>query len=185
MPSDKDRLYVALYARSGAPKMPGGEDKYHWAFLIGPKVEANNVTGRRCHAKESMQAAAGVFKSVWVYEDRAVSLQPTSAILVRIMIGKVTDGARLAEAFAKTPIRAGHAGYESWNCVSWIQEALSLAAHDGKALGSSRTDWKFVRDTAMWYVAEKAAKHRFDGQGQFDVGKVPTWDALEKKETVA
>lgn len=31
MPSDKDRLYVALYARSGAAKMPGGEDK--WVFL--------------------------------------------------------------------------------------------------------------------------------------------------------
>ena len=27
MPSSKDRLYLALYARSGAPKMPGGEDK--------------------------------------------------------------------------------------------------------------------------------------------------------------
>lgn len=26
MPSDKDRLYVALYARGGAPVMPGLED---------------------------------------------------------------------------------------------------------------------------------------------------------------
>jgi hypothetical protein len=28
MPSNKDRLYVALYARGGAAKMPGGEDTY-------------------------------------------------------------------------------------------------------------------------------------------------------------
>lgn len=28
MPSDKDRLYIALYARSGPATMPGGEDKY-------------------------------------------------------------------------------------------------------------------------------------------------------------
>ena len=28
MPSDKDRLYVCLYARSGAAKMPGKEDTY-------------------------------------------------------------------------------------------------------------------------------------------------------------
>lgn len=26
MPSEKDRLYVALYARGGMPKMPGLED---------------------------------------------------------------------------------------------------------------------------------------------------------------
>lgn len=28
MPSNKDRLYVALFARGGAPKMPGLEDTY-------------------------------------------------------------------------------------------------------------------------------------------------------------
>jgi hypothetical protein len=28
MPSDKDRLYVTLYARGGAPKMPGLEDTH-------------------------------------------------------------------------------------------------------------------------------------------------------------
>ncbi|KAL5374222.1 hypothetical protein PMIN06_012458 [Paraphaeosphaeria minitans] len=185
MPSEKDRLYIALYARSGAPKMPSGEDKYHWAFIIGPKNEANNATGRRCHVKESMQIVAGAAKNIWAYEDRAISLQPTSAILVRIMIGKVVDGERLRAAFASTPIRAGHAGYENWNCVSWVQEGLSWAAHDGKALGSCHTDWSYVRDTAMWYVAKKASEHRFDGQAQFDLGKVPTWDALEARELVA
>ncbi|KAF1852211.1 uncharacterized protein K460DRAFT_274212, partial [Cucurbitaria berberidis CBS 394.84] len=107
------------------------------------------------------------------------------AILVRILIGKVADGARLGEAFARAPIRAGHAGFEGWNCVSWAQEALSWAAHDGKALGTCHTDWTFVKDTAMWYVAKKTAEHRFDGQGQFDQGKVPTWDAIERKELVA
>ena len=131
-----------------------------------------------------MQIVDGAAKNIWAYEDREISLQPTSAILVRVIIGKVADGTRLKEAFARTPIRAGYAGYEGWNCVSWAQEALSLAAHDGKALGSCHTDWTYVRDTAMWYVAKKAAEHRFDGQGQFDQGKVPTWDAIEGKELV-
>jgi hypothetical protein len=120
-----------------------------------------------------------------LYENREISLQPTSAIMVRVMIGKVADGARLMDVFAKTPIRAGYAGYENWNCVSWVQEALTRAAQDGKALGTCHTSWTFVRDTAMWYVAKKAADHRFDGQGQFDQGKVATWDAIEGKELVA
>lgn len=132
-----------------------------------------------------MQIVAGKPQNLWTYENREISLQPTSAILVRILIGKVADGARLADAFARTPIRAGNPGYEGWNCVSWVQEALNWAAQDGKALGTCHTDWQYVRDTTMWYVAKKAADHRFDGQGQFDQGKVATWDALERKELVA
>lgn len=72
-----------------------------------------------------MQNVDGVVKSVWAFEDRQISLHPTSAILVRIMIGKVADKARLQEAFAKTPMRGGLQGYEHWNCVFWIEEALS------------------------------------------------------------
>ena len=159
--------------------------RYHWSFIIGPKNESTSASGRRYHAKETMQNVDGLVKNVWAFEDRQISLQPTSAILVRIMIGKVADKTRLQEAFAKTPIRAGLQGYDDWNCVFWVEEALSWAAHDGKALGKCHTDWTYVKDTAMWYVAKKAADHRFDGEGQFDQSKVPTWDALEGKEVIA
>jgi hypothetical protein len=30
----------------------------------------------------------------------------------------------------------------------------------------------------MWYVEEKKAAHRFDGQGQYDQDKAATWDML-------
>jgi hypothetical protein len=131
-----------------------------------------------------MQNNAGIVTNVWAYEDRSVSLVPTSAILVRVLIGKVADTARLRTTFANTPIRAGYAGYEDWNCVSWVQEALTWAAQDGKVLGTCQTDWANVRDTAMWYVNKKATEHRFDGEGDFDQSKVPTWDVLERKELV-
>ena len=144
-----------------------------------------STTGRRCHAKETMKNVAGVVQSVWEFEDRQSSLSPTSAILVRVRIGKVGNEARLREVFAQTPIRGGHHGYEGWNCVSWVEEALNGAAQDNQALGSCCTDWTFVRDTAMWYVAKKAAEHRFDGLGTFDQSKIPTWDATESKELVA
>jgi len=42
-----------------------------------------------------------------------------------------------------------------------------------------------VKNTAMWYVKKKADEHRFDGSGEFDQSKVPTWDALEGKEVIA
>lgn len=106
-------------------------------------------------------------------------------LLVRIMIGKVADMDRLIAAFENTPIRGGQPGYDQWNCVAWIQEALELAQRDGKALGAAVTDWGSVRDTAMWYVEKKKNEHRFDGQAHFDQSKAPTWDILEKRETIA
>ncbi|RMZ67768.1 hypothetical protein GMOD_00010404 [Pyrenophora seminiperda CCB06] len=185
MTANKDRLYVGLHARSGAAKMPGGEDKYHWSLIIGPKNPAKHSTGQRHHAKSSIQIVDGVAKNVWVYEERASSLQPTSAMLVCIVIGKVIDGARLREVFAATPVRGNDAECGGWNCVAWVKEALGCAAGDGKALGRCKIEWDHVRDTAMWYVAKKAAEHRFDGQGEFDTSKVPMWDAMEGRELVA
>lgn len=72
MPSDKDRLYVVLHTRGGAPKMPGKEDtyvflnhypnnvvtgvssanRYHWSLVVGPKTETPEARGMRYHAKE-------------------------------------------------------------------------------------------------------------------------------------
>ncbi|KAF7505446.1 hypothetical protein GJ744_000773 [Endocarpon pusillum] len=90
MPSDKARLYVALYVRGGGPKMPGQEDNYHWAFLVAPKNENKDSTGTRYHAKN----APG--QSTWVFEEKSTSMTATNMILVRVMIGKVNDPQALA-----------------------------------------------------------------------------------------
>jgi hypothetical protein len=56
---------------------------------------------------------------------------------------------------------------------------------DVGVLGTSVTDWTTIESTAKRYVQEKKAQHRFDGQVQWNVDKVPTWDLIENKETVA
>ncbi|KAF4509389.1 hypothetical protein G6O67_003565 [Ophiocordyceps sinensis] len=66
MPSSKDRLYVALYARGGASMMPGGEDRYHWALILGPKFEDDEARGKRFHAKESLSFEQGQRRTVGV-----------------------------------------------------------------------------------------------------------------------
>jgi hypothetical protein len=100
-------------------------------------------------------------------------------LLVRIVVGKVEDMKRLRSLLERTPLRPEVTG---WNCVSWVQEALMSAIHDGKALGTSAKDWETVRDTAMWYVEKKKAAHRFDGTVHFDPDKVATWDMLDGVE---
>ncbi|PYH92218.1 hypothetical protein BO71DRAFT_28664 [Aspergillus ellipticus CBS 707.79] len=173
---EKDRLYVTLYARGGAPTMPGKEDTYHWALLVGPKVETPEKKGVRYHAKEMPGLVGG---SQWELEEQECRLAATSMLLVRVMIGKIKDRGRLVEILRKTPIRQGEAG---WNCVSWVKEALETSSIDGKALGTRVIEWGKVRNGVMEYCQSKKDQHRFDGQGNFDMSKAPTYDLIERKE---
>ncbi|KAI1374867.1 hypothetical protein F4677DRAFT_461312 [Hypoxylon crocopeplum] len=185
MPTDKERFYVALYARAGTCKMPGGEDKYHWSLLVGPKVEIEGSEGKRYHARERMAFVQGQAHSTWEFEERDTAMEATSMILVRILIGKIKDQRRLASILESVPIRGNQPG---WNCVEWVKEALEALGKDGKPLGTSITDWQTIRDTAMRYVQHKEAEHRFDGlaqPGHFDMARVPTFDLIEMNTEIA
>ncbi|RMZ67682.1 hypothetical protein GMOD_00001642 [Pyrenophora seminiperda CCB06] len=162
MPSNKDRLYVTLFGRGGAPKMEGKED---------------TSKGMRYHAKEVL----GPEGYKWAFEEKSCRLLPTAMLLVRVMIAKVENKNRLIQIIRNTPIRPDVPG---WNCVGWVQEALQRLEADDKALGTSVLEWTKVRDAAMEYCQKKVDEHRFDGKVTYDMEKVPTFDLLEGKETV-
>ncbi|KAF4635878.1 hypothetical protein G7Y89_g2198 [Cudoniella acicularis] len=177
MPSNKDRLYVVLYARGGLAKMPGKEDTYHWALIVGPKDEEEGGHGMRYHAKERMIAAG---QSEWFFDERETTLEATSMLLVRITVAKVKKMDQLVNTLRSVPIKQGEPG---WNCVIWVKEALQALQTDGKALGTSDIEWQKVRDAAMRYVQEKKDEHRFDGKGDFNMKWAATYSLLEGKET--
>ena len=145
----------------------------HWSFLVGPKTEMEGGYGMRYHAK-GRPKQGGV--SEWYFEERDCPLAPTNMMLVRIMIAKVEDNDQLLSVLRSTPIRQGEHG---WNCVSWIKEALEKLEANGKALGTSVTEWGKVRDDVMTYSQRKKDQHHFDGRGNFDISKVPTYDLIE------
>ena len=66
--------------------------------------------------------------------------------------------------------------------MSWVKEALEKLKADTKALGTSVIEWGRVRSEAMGYCQRKKDQHRFDGQGNFYMSKVPTFDLMERKE---
>ncbi|KAI8945264.1 hypothetical protein F4801DRAFT_569015 [Xylaria longipes] len=181
MPSDKYRLYVALYIRGREPIMAGGEDAYYWALIVGPKNEPDEGGRGVCfRVMEEMAPLSWLLHvPVWTYDEMYISLQPNQMLLVRVVIGKVIDGRRLRDIFSRIPIRDST---PDWDCVGWVKEAPETTFEDGKALGTSANDWNSVRETAMWYVGHKREAHRFDGQGEYDMTKVPTWDMLKGRE---
>ncbi|KAL8923767.1 MAG: hypothetical protein Q9208_004415 [Pyrenodesmia sp. 3 TL-2023] len=175
MPSDKDRLYIALYARGGsANRQPGSDERYHWALLVGPKSDEEAARGTRYHAKNPLDGK-------WTYEERDIFTARSIMLLVRIVVGKVTSNDRLQAALRSVPIVQGD---ESWNCVAWVRQALEAVKADGKAVGTSQLEWETVRRAALDYVQGKKDAHRFDGLGDFDMSKTATYDLLEGKEIV-
>ncbi|KAI1132259.1 hypothetical protein F5Y10DRAFT_218378 [Nemania abortiva] len=172
MVSNKKRLYIALYPSGVA----GNEErKYHWGFLLGPKVEDKpRVPGMRCHVRNHPMHG-------WVYEEVSVpNVKSTHNLLVRVMIAKVEDESRLIEIFRTTPVVQGN---PNWRCRTWVADALSRMAKDGKSVGTAQLDWSEIEAVARNYVAKKSAAGRYDDVETLMLPK-PTWDIIEGRETV-
>ncbi|POR37590.1 Uncharacterized protein TPAR_02238 [Tolypocladium paradoxum] len=180
---EKERLYVGLYVRGSTPRMPQGEDEYHWAFLAGPKKHPKSGSRHiMYHAKEKLVVSGNPpqIKPEWTYvndSDRAAML------LVRVAVGKIHDHAHLEQIFREVPLRTED---PDWNCVLWMEDAFKSVLRDGHALVSNVPDWDTVRRTAMWYERRKKSAHRFDGKDTdivYDPLKPATWDMLSNTET--
>jgi hypothetical protein len=174
MPSNKDRLYVCLYARGGSSVMPDRKDEYHWAFMIGPKAENEHTRGTRYHVQDHITSSG---KKQWAFQERSVSLSATNMLLIRVMVGKVNRLDRLLSALHSVPVRQVH----GWNCVIWLQEALRAIEADKKALGTCVTEWSLVKNTAMRFCQQKKREHRFKLESKFDRTKPPTLDLVRNK----
>lgn len=145
--------------------------------MVGPKSEVDRAQGKRYHAIEKPKPGGG---TEWYFEERDCHLTPTKMLLARVMVAKIEDSSRLIDVLRGTPVQ----NKPGWNCVTWIEEALANLQQDGKALGTSVIDWGKVRDAVMAYCQRKRDEHRFDGKGNFDMSKVPTYDLIEGKEVV-
>ena len=53
-----------------------------------------------------------------------------------------------------------------------------------RALGTAVLDWKTVRDQAMKYHDEKKAQGRLQRVGILNRGPAPTFDLLQRRETI-
>jgi len=115
----------------------------------------------------------------WVFEERDCCLAPTSRLLVRILIAEVGKKNRLENVLRNTPPKPEEHDY---NCVLWVKEALRRLEADGEALRVGTVEWETVRDSALGYCWRKRDQHRFDGTGDFDKTKVPTYDLIQRRE---
>jgi len=170
MPSNKPRLYVALYI-SGV--INNEERKYHWAFIIGPKVETEpEVPGMRYHVKNAPVVG-------WKYEEAELgNVKKTNTLLARILIAKIEDEERLVKIFRSAPVVNNDA---NWRCRTWVADVLATINKDGKAVGTSELDWKKIEALAREYVGKKTAAKRYESVAELDLPR-PTFDLIQGKE---
>ena len=145
---------------------------YHWAFLIGPKVENAAVPGTYYHVKNPISKG-------WIYEEAQVQdVRNTLTLLARIVIGKITDEARLIEIVRSTPVAQDD---PNWRCRTWVADVLARVARDGGAVGTADLSWPRIERVARDYVGRKTAEGRYGTGSDMEKPK-PTWDMLEKRE---
>lgn len=149
--------------------------RYHWGFLIGPKVEDKpKVPGMRYHVKNHPVQG-------WVYEENSLEdVQTTNNLLARIVVAKVEDERRVVEIFRMTPVVQND---PNWRCRTWVADALSRMAKDGKAVGTAQLVWSEIELLARKYVAKKAAAGRYVTAKDMTSPR-PTWDMLDGREVV-
>lgn len=151
--------------------------RYHWGFLIGPKVErGDQVPGMRYHVKNHPVEG-------WKYEELPLpNVRSTNSLLARILIAKIENEERLVTIFRSIPVIQGDS---SWRCRTWLGHAVAEIARDGKAVGSSAAlDWPEIEAIARRYVGEKTAAGRYRNAADMLLPK-PTFDMLERRETIS
>lgn len=147
--------------------------------MTGPKEEVEGGRGMRYHAKEQILHTGQI---QWIYEERDIPLIATNMLLVRVVVGKVTNMEQLVKILRNVPIVQGDG---AWNCITWVKHALEALQFSKEALGTCRIEWIPVRDAAMKYCGDKKKDHRFDGTRGFNMSKAATYDLLTGRETIA
>ena len=175
MVSNKDRLYVALYARHGTGPDP---EPYHWGLIRSPKGEDYDATESTRYHVRNIPTSDG---QVWEYETRDVRSRATYNLLVRILISKIDPGkvGRMESILNYVEIIQDDPG---WNCKSWVEVAVAELAKAGII-----RRWKFddIEGKARWFVQKKTGEGRFetpDEGSEYD-DRVPTWDIIADRET--
>jgi hypothetical protein len=181
MRSNKPRLYVSLYFRSGQAR----PDSYHWGLLVGSKNDNDPYDAMQYHAKNTIQL--GVSGQPWVFEASKLGDSDTRyRLLTRVLIAKIGDPSSVDTTLWAVPIVQGD---PDWNCISWVKSAIAKLDADGVLSKSKVVDWDTIDQRCRDYVAKKKEARRWRGSADpissYKSVKIPTWDMLKEREVVS
>ncbi|KAI9740083.1 MAG: hypothetical protein M1818_004834 [Claussenomyces sp. TS43310] len=178
MTNEKPQLRLALYARMKDPQT------YHYALHISSKNRASDpliLDTTKFHCKNIIQSIDGSIKIPWIYEVTRVNPEHDRQILVAVVLGELRDADLAARLFAEVPVIQDDPNF---NCVIWVQRALSEVYQAKILLTTPIFDWDKIQKTALQYVTTKKQQGRFMSDWRGDSSRVPTFDMVLGQETV-
>jgi hypothetical protein len=180
--------------------------RYHWCLFIAPKVQHENTTGTRFHAKTivvlpliptttrttttTKPQTTNTIRT-WQFEEQPSCpvTATANALLARVLIAKLVDTQAVMDMLRNVPVVQGR---EDWNCVAWVRDAIAaLRGAEKRVLGNKtavRLEWGKVRDGVMGFMDEKRRQRRWDGSqawGECNVLWPATFDLIVGKESIA
>ncbi|KAL4965893.1 uncharacterized protein BDV14DRAFT_52332 [Aspergillus stella-maris] len=95
----------------------------------------------------------------WEYQEVDLAdVRTTTTLLARVLVAKIENEERLISINRSIPIIQND---PNWRCRTWLANALEAIAKDGKAVGTSKLDWRKIEPTARRYVADKTSAGRY------------------------
>lgn len=136
---------------------------YHWALVVGPKIENGPARGQRYHVRNQMSGG-------WSFaSNRLVDVRVTVQLLARVVIAKIEDEERVIEAIQSVPVDpiewdGQSCGREPrWTCRVWLLAALESIKNAEAMLGTNvLNDIDGVIETTKAFVAKQMANGRYD-----------------------
>lgn len=136
---------------------------YHWALVVGPKIENGPVRGQRYHIRN--QKVGG-----WAFaSNRLIDVRVTVQLLARVTIAKIEDEERVIAAIRRVPVDPTKwdgqtCGKEPrWTCRVWLLTALKTIKEDDTTLGTNvLDDIDGIIETTKYFVARQMANRRYD-----------------------
>ncbi|KAI5296436.1 hypothetical protein KEM55_005815 [Ascosphaera atra] len=152
--------------------------RYYWTFMIEPDEETRTPFNfYRNYGVDPAEPGDDGFKEV-VRQSLDNKLLP-----IRLLVGYVRDGDRLAQLMRATRMGQGQEGCYG---MTWVEEVMKrIWADGGTVLHNTRAvSWSKIQETAMRFCELKEKQLLNDGKSNYDTGKPPTYDMIKQTEVI-
>lgn len=144
---------------------------------INPKI----CETTKFHCKNVIQSIDGVIMIPWIYEAAKINIHYDKQILVRVLLGELPRVDVAERIFAEIPVIQDDS---TFNCIIWVQQALSRL-NQAKIAGAGVVfDWDSIEKTALEFVQKKKHQGRYGTDWKGDSSEVATFDMQVGREMV-
>jgi hypothetical protein len=148
---------------------------------VEESVDPETRETTKIHCKNIIQSIDDAIMIPWVYEAAKINHRYDKQVLARVLLGELPRADLAERVFAESPVTQDD---PTFNCIVWVQQALSRL-NQAKIAGTGiMFDWDSIEKTALEFVQMKKLQGRYETDWKGDSLEVATFDMIVGRETV-